>query len=193
STADASFMTAFTKADPGNGDPTNGVCEGAASAVEFAIDHCIDQLNALITGTGKCPSAKLKAAGKDGAAKAKCWSKATSKGLATGSSNPDPTFVACLAKADTGLMTAFTKGDGSAACAGTEGNAATLVDTDCIQAAMSQLPPVAPGCGNGFLDPGETCDDGNTVDGDACPANCVIQSCTVNTSTHQNVSLHLTA
>ncbi|HUI24589.1 MAG TPA: hypothetical protein VL403_00790 [Candidatus Kryptonia bacterium] len=42
----------------------------------------------------------------------------------------------------------------------------------------TQTPP--PGCGNGVVDfnLGETCDDGNTVDGDACPANCRIASCT---------------
>jgi cysteine-rich repeat protein len=33
-------------------------------------------------------------------------------------------------------------------------------------------------CGNGVVEPGETCDDGNTVNGDACPANCRIESCT---------------
>ncbi len=27
-------------------------------------------------------------------------------------------------------------------------------------------------CGNNVLDPGETCDDGNTASGDACPASC---------------------
>ena len=36
----------------------------------------------------------------------------------------------------------------------------------------------APVCGNGHVEPGETCDDGNTANGDACPANCVIASCT---------------
>ncbi len=184
--ADTGFTTAFTKAD------AKGVCEGTASAVEFTVDHCIDQLNAVLTGTGKCPGAKLKAAGKNGSAKAGCWAKATAKGVPTGGSNPDPAFVACLQKADTGLMNAFTKADGSTPCAGTEADAANIVDSDCIHAVMSQLPPVAPGCGNGIVDPGETCDDGNTVDGDACPANCVIQSCTVNTGTHQGVSLHLT-
>ena len=48
-------------------------------------------------------------------------------------------------------------------------------------------------CGNHFVDPGETCDDGNTVDGaptetspfalDGCPANCHKDSCTASTST----------
>lgn len=31
----------------------------------------------------------------------------------------------------------------------------------------------APMCGDGAIDPGEDCDDGNTVDGDACPADCL--------------------
>lgn len=35
-----------------------------------------------------------------------------------------------------------------------------------------------PLCGNGKIDAGETCDDGNQVDGDACPNNCSIVSCT---------------
>jgi cysteine-rich repeat protein len=29
-------------------------------------------------------------------------------------------------------------------------------------------------CGDGFLDPGEDCDDGNTIGGDGCEANCSI-------------------
>ncbi len=38
----------------------------------------------------------------------------------------------------------------------------------------------APVCGDGVVDfeMGETCDDGNTADGDACPADCRIESCT---------------
>jgi cysteine-rich repeat protein len=32
-------------------------------------------------------------------------------------------------------------------------------------------------CGNGKLDLGETCDDGNQVDGDACPADCLLPGC----------------
>jgi cysteine-rich repeat protein len=33
----------------------------------------------------------------------------------------------------------------------------------------------APGCGDGILDPGEECDDGNTMDGDCCDANCMFE------------------
>jgi cysteine-rich repeat protein len=32
-------------------------------------------------------------------------------------------------------------------------------------------------CGDGVLDPGETCDDGNTIDDDSCPADCAIAPC----------------
>jgi cysteine-rich repeat protein len=32
-------------------------------------------------------------------------------------------------------------------------------------------------CGNGTLDPGETCDDGNLVDGDGCDSNCTPTGC----------------
>ena len=31
----------------------------------------------------------------------------------------------------------------------------------------------APLCGNGVIEPNEDCDDGNTADGDACPASCL--------------------
>ena len=36
---------------------------------------------------------------------------------------------------------------------------------------------VAPACGNGTLDPGELCDDGNTSSGDGCSAQCQVESC----------------
>jgi cysteine-rich repeat protein len=49
----------------------------------------------------------------------------------------------------------------------------------------SQTPAVTPGCGNGVVefDRGETCDDGNTVDGDNCPADCMIRDCQFTAST----------
>jgi cysteine-rich repeat protein len=36
------------------------------------------------------------------------------------------------------------------------------------------LPTVAGFCGNGVLDPGEECDDGNILDGDDCSAACIV-------------------
>ncbi|MCW5890044.1 MAG: DUF4215 domain-containing protein [bacterium] len=39
---------------------------------------------------------------------------------------------------------------------------------------VNEQPP--PGCGNGVPDPGETCDDGNTDDGDCCSRRCQLES-----------------
>ena len=36
--------------------------------------------------------------------------------------------------------------------------------------------PALAACGNGVLDPGEACDDGNTASGDGCSATCTIES-----------------
>ena len=69
-------------------------------------------------------------------------------------------------------------------------NQSKTVSVDEILAAVSNAlngchpqptPTVRVGvCGDGVPDfeQGETCDDGNTLDGDACPANCRIHSCT---------------
>jgi cysteine-rich repeat protein len=40
-------------------------------------------------------------------------------------------------------------------------------------------------CGNGKIEPGETCDDGNTKDGDSCPSNCRIERCTETNATRR--------
>jgi cysteine-rich repeat protein len=37
-------------------------------------------------------------------------------------------------------------------------------------------PPPPPVCGNGVVEEGEQCDDGNTVDGDGCSANCTVET-----------------
>ena len=42
-----------------------------------------------------------------------------------------------------------------------------------IQVYVRNVPP--PGCGNGKLEPGEKCDDGNTADGDGCSKTCVVE------------------
>src|SRR5207244_11859901 len=43
-------------------------------------------------------------------------------------------------------------------------------------ATASCLTPVG-NCGNGVVDPGEQCDDGNTVSGDGCSASCRLEAC----------------
>jgi uncharacterized protein (TIGR03382 family) len=43
------------------------------------------------------------------------------------------------------------------------------IDDVCVVALADANPAL---CGNGTVDPGETCDDGNTTAGDGCSATC---------------------
>lgn len=53
----------------------------------------------------------------------------------------------------------------------------TCTSGDCVCRTGTCVPV---GCGNGVVDAGEQCDDGNTVDGDGCDTNCTF-SCVDNT------------
>jgi cysteine-rich repeat protein len=48
---------------------------------------------------------------------------------------------------------------------------------DCSDPACAASPACRPACGNGKREPGEQCDDGNTVDGDGCDHNCTVTAC----------------
>ena len=48
---------------------------------------------------------------------------------------------------------------------------------DCGDPACLAFPACQPVCGNGKLEPGEACDDGNQIDGDGCDRNCRLTSC----------------
>ena len=189
--ANAALAPAFTKAD------AKGACAGRAQDLGLTTEGCIQTIATTIPADTcnatsgfyvaastvpcttdldclvKCTSAKLKAAGKAASGGLNCYSKAVGKNVAV-----DP---ACTAKADTGLTTSLTKADAKGACppavnAGVNGE----VTAQCVTPVQGQLPGKAPGCGNGVVESylGETCDDGNTQNGDACPANCHIDSCT---------------
>lgn len=54
---------------------------------------------------------------------------------------------------------------------------AVLVFACAVLAGMAQAGGPAPVCGNGVVEPPEDCDDGNQLDGDACPADCNIIRC----------------
>jgi cysteine-rich repeat protein len=67
----------------------------------------------------------------------------------------------------------------STQCCGTSGD--PLTDAECNQIDTSTFYPSGfwPGgmpCGNGILDPGEQCDDGNNVDGDCCSSTCQFEA-----------------
>jgi hypothetical protein len=177
--ATAAFTAAFAKADGST------PCEGTADGVETSIDDCISAAIGDLTSNykvplaGKCEGAKVKAIAKDLAGQLGCYGKASGKGIPV-----DPT---CLAKPTGAFPTAFQKASAKAACTGTN-DAVNATIGLCIPPIANALPPVAVGCGNGIVDPGETCDDGNTVDEDTvaydpanidtCPANCMVAACT---------------
>ncbi len=49
--------------------------------------------------------------------------------------------------------------------------------------------PACPLCANGALDPGESCDDGNTVSGDGCTTQCVNEGCIDETAGYPSTPL----
>jgi len=190
------FTGAFQKAD------LKGPCVGDAAAVEAQVDNCVNVILAGIPVAGgleKCAAAKIKAAGKTAGGKVKCYSKATGKGKHCSVSTTTlciddadcpsgetcvPTLTvdpACLQKASDALAAAFTKADSKGACDGTAASTEASIDSPCLTTIVNGLPALPPNvCGNGITEAAnnETCDDGNTLDGDACPASCHVDSCT---------------
>src|SRR5262249_5707387 len=56
----------------------------------------------------------------------------------------------------------------------------TITATPTLTPLVTDTPTAAPVCGNGTVESGETCDDGNTVTNppaDSCPADCTIITC----------------
>ena len=47
-----------------------------------------------------------------------------------------------------------------------------IVCPDPLQCAAAQAVCISNSCGNGVVDPGEECDDGNIKNGDGCSADC---------------------
>ena len=62
-----------------------------------------------------------------------------------------------------------------------DGNACTRDSCNIATGQCSNTPIPGcsePVCGNGVVEAGETCDDGNTVNGDGCSATCQVETCT---------------
>ena len=102
------------------------------------------------------------------------WQAGTAKDA--NSAFADPSFVA-PASGDFHIASASPARD-----AGDPGYSAAPGETDLDGAARVSGVSVdcgadEAGCGDGALDPGETCDDGNPVDGDGCDSNCTPTGC----------------
>lgn len=90
-------------------------------------------------------------------------------GTATVSADTSQTGTSALTASDGAASSGSSTGDAQTAATGT----ASSADTTSSDTGTSGLPAGdLEDCGNGELDPGEDCDDGNHVDYDACPWNC---------------------
>ncbi len=85
-----------------------------------------------------------------------------------------------------------TASGGDAACPGGCGAAGTPAACTCTPVTTTTTLPVTAICGDRTVEPGETCDDGNTMDGDDCPSTCFIASCTPVAGTSRTVSVKYT-
>jgi cysteine-rich repeat protein len=68
----------------------------------------------------------------------------------------------------------------------------TGVSTTSTTGASTTTTTISPLCGNGTPNPGETCDDGNQSNNDACPTDCVVDACTPVTGTQRNFDVLFT-
>jgi cysteine-rich repeat protein len=75
-----------------------------------------------------------------------------------------PSTNECLARACTGGFCDFANVPAGVACTSMPGTACNGVGA-CT----------APGCGDGIVESGETCDDGNTIPGDGCSSTCTTE------------------
>jgi cysteine-rich repeat protein len=160
----SSFTSAETKA--------SGSCpsEGDSAAVDSALDACIgDVVTDLggVPGPGDeeagCQSKKVKESGKYSACRFKELSRAIKKGTS-------PNYTKCEDKLSAKWAKIETK-----PCTTTGDLASVQADMDTCQAAVAAA-LAGPGCGNGVVDLGEECDDGNTTNGDGCSDQCDFES-----------------
>ena len=191
----AKFAPAFGKAD------AKGACVGDPAVVEPQVDNCADAVVSGIPingGMEKCGAAKIKAAGGAASAKVNCYAKATGKGghCSVDTKTPclnsqacpsgqtcvfTPVDQPCLQKASGKLSSSFAKADLKGTCPGTGTSTDAVIDQSCVSTITNGLPGQSPNvCGNGVIEASnnETCDDGNALDGDGCPASCHVDSCT---------------
>ncbi len=117
-TSNDSVDFAFATRTPTN----NGTCPTTTTTTSLTSTTTTTTTTMPGTGPSKCSSKEIAAAGKKAGGKAKCWSKATKKGLAV-----DTT---CLGTAETKFSAAYSKAVGKGGCINTTpaGTIETKVD-----------------------------------------------------------------
>lgn len=150
----------------------SGDTAGLLGLTDEMVANIVDLLNGDPDDdtASKCHASKLKAAGKYVSGLLKCQSKADKK-----ITSVDPK---CSDKNAAKLQKAFDKADAKPPCK-TTGDASTvkLVIDNSGETAVTLLPR-NDGCGSGFTNPPETCDDRNLDTFDSCPEDCVVEFCT---------------
>ena len=157
STASSKFNAGFTRAE------SKGDCRapnGDAPAIESKVDAFVDNVRNIVNSSGqgpnRCDSKKIQTAGKKASNKAKCHAKAVAQGASVDST--------CLGKAETKFSSSISKAETAAGCTHTgQTNQLESAVNAFIDDAVSELTS----CGNGTIDPGEDCDDGN-IGGATC-------------------------
>jgi cysteine-rich repeat protein len=196
--ASAATGFAYGARRPPFGDPAFGVPDEAADSGKAVLG---------------CQRALGKAASKYFQKVRKATQKCTAGILKAGSGTcPDAKLTDAIGKAQAKLSDAITKKCGSTLFAETlngdqvlaldplaaglalpnsgaafGGSASTLMNTLATCSDGFAVPSVLGGCssncGNGQIDPGEDCDDGNVVNGDNCPADCHLNTACAVTGT----------
>jgi cysteine-rich repeat protein len=105
-------------------------------------------------------------------------STSTSSTSSTSTSVPSATSSSTTSSTSTSLVSSST----------TSSTAVTVTTTSTTTSTI--IPAL---CGNGTVNAGETCDDGNNNDNDNCPANCVVAACTPLTATTRQVTVAFAA
>jgi cysteine-rich repeat protein len=93
---------------------------------------------------------------------------------AQGSDEDDDDVLTFAWTASAGTVSPANSADATYTCTVDGSNTLTLTVSDgqCDKTADVVVACIALACGNGELDAGEVCDDGNRIDGDGCAANC---------------------
>ncbi len=86
------------------------------------------------------------------------------------------TILAALVACSVDAVT-FTQGEPRSEDCGAAGDEDGNGLADCADPVCAGAPACAAGCGNGRLEGGEACDDGNATHGDGCDGNCTATAC----------------
>jgi len=116
--------------------------------------------------------------------------KDTGRKLVARNGTPDDGCMVCGAGLPTTTTTSTSTSTSSSTSTSTSSTMTTSTSTSTPTTTLTTTSTIIPPlCGNGTLNEGETCDDGNHLDNDDCPANCFIASCTPLAGTERVVTV----